>query len=148
MMELRELPGSRVPALVNGLGYARDPIGYVRWFGRRFGPVTRPRFPGFPPIVSVADPELIRQVFAGDAKTFHSGESSKAVLEPAVGPNSLLTLDEEAHLRQRKLLLPPFHGQNVRRWEDTIRSVTERSLTMWAPDQPFALHDHTREITL
>jgi cytochrome P450 len=147
-MEAPRLPGSRVPAVVNGLGYALDPIGYVRWFGRRFGTLTRPRFPGFPPIVSVGDPELVRQVFTGDPRTFHSGESSKAVLEPAVGPNSLLTLDEDAHLRQRKLLLPPFHGQNVRRWEETIRSVTERNLSAWVPGQPFALHDHTREITL
>lgn len=147
-MDMRELPGSRVPAVVNGLGYARDPIGYIRWFSARFGPIASPRFPGFPPIVSVADPELVRQVFAGDPKTFHSGESSKAVLEPTVGSHSLLTLDEEPHMRQRKLLLGPFHGANIRRWEDTIRSVTEHNLASWVPDQPFALHDHTREITL
>ncbi len=147
-MELRELPGSRVPAIVNGLGYARDPIGYIRWFSARYGRVAMPRFPGFPPIVSIAEPELVRQVFAGDPKTFHSGESSKAVLEPTVGANSLLTLDEEPHMRQRKLLLGPFHGENIRRWEDTIRSVTENNLARWVPGQPFALHDHTREITL
>jgi cytochrome P450 len=147
-MEARDLPGSRVPAVVNGLGYMRDPIGYIRWFSRRFGRVTAPRFPGFPLIVSIAEPELVRQVFAGDPKTFHSGESSKAVLEPTVGPNSLLTLDEAPHMRQRKLLLAPFHGENIRRWEDTIRSVTERDLATWVPHRPFALHDHTREITL
>jgi cytochrome P450 len=145
---MRELPGSHVPAVVNGLGYARDPIGYIRWFSARFGLVASPRFPGFPPIVSVAHPELVRQVFAGDPRTFHSGESSKAVLEPTVGPNSLLTLDEEPHMRQRKLLLAPFHGANIRRWEDTIRSVTEHNLASWVPGQTFALHDHTREITL
>lgn len=116
-MEARDLPGSRVPAVVNALGYARDPIGYTRWFTARYGHVAMPRFPGFPPIVSIAEPELVRQVFTGDTKTFHSGESSKAVLEPTVGANSLLTLDEEPHLRQRKLLLGPFHGENIRRWE-------------------------------
>src|SRR5436305_7132055 len=126
----------------------RDPIGYTRWFTRRFGWVANPRFPGFPLIVSVADPELVRQVFTGDTRTFHSGESSKAVLEPTVGPNSVLTLDEEPHMRQRKLLLGPFHGENIRRWEDTIRSVTERDLDTWVPGQPFARHDQTREITL
>jgi cytochrome P450 len=147
-MDVRELPGSRVPAVINGLGYTRDPIGYTRWFVRRFGRVTGPRFPGFPLIVSLGDPELVRQVFTGDARTFHSGESSQAVLEPTVGPNSLLTLDEEPHMRQRKLLLGPFHGENIRRWEDTIRTVTERCVAGWVPGQPFALHDHTREITL
>ena len=147
-MEARDLPGSRIPAIVNGLGYARDPIGYIRWFGQRLGPVTRPKFPGFGLIVSIADPDLVRQVFTGDARTFHSGESSKDVLEPTVGTNSLLTLDEEPHMRQRKLLLGPFHGENVRRWEETIRSVTEHDVASWVPGRPFALHDHTREITL
>lgn len=147
-MEARDLPGSRVPAIVNGLGYARDPIGYIRWFGQRCGPVTRPKFPGFGLIVSIADPDLVRQVFTGDAKTFHSGESSRDVLEPTVGANSLLTLDEEPHMRQRKLLLAPFHGENIKRWEQTIRSVTEHDVAGWVPGRPFALHDRTREITL
>jgi cytochrome P450 len=93
-MENRHLPGSRVPAIVNGAGYALDPIGYIRWFADRYGPVTAPRFPGFGLIVSVADPDLVRQVFTGDARTFHAGESSKPVLEPTVGSSSVLTLDE------------------------------------------------------
>ena len=60
----------------------------------------------------------------------------------------MLTLDEGPHLRQRKLLLPPFHGENVRRWESTIRSIAERDIVTWPVGRPFALHDHTREITL
>src|SRR5437764_14819038 len=111
-MQALALPGSRVPSVLNGVGYAIDPIGYVRGFARRFGTVTGPRFPGFGLIVSVADPELVREVFAGDPAVFHSGESSKTVLEPTLGVNSVLTLDEEPHMRQRKLLLEPFHGAN------------------------------------
>ena len=83
-MQVRDLPGSRVPAIVNGVGYAVDPIGYIRWFAGRYGAVTRPRFQGFGLIVSIADPELVRQVFTGDAATFHAGESSKPVLGPSV----------------------------------------------------------------
>jgi cytochrome P450 len=147
-MEARALPGSRVPAVVNGVGYARDPIGYIRWFSRRYGAITQPRFPGFGLIVSIAEPELVRQVFAGDTSTFHSGESSMTVLEPALGANSLLTLDEEPHMRQRKLLLEPFHGENVRRWEATIREITEQDIAGWPVGQPFLLHDHTKSITL
>ncbi len=147
-MEVRDLPGSRVPAIVNGVGYAVDPIGYIRWFAGRYGAVTSPQFPGFGLIVSIADPELVRQVFTGDAATFHAGESSKPVLEPTVGSNSVLTLDEEPHLRQRKLLLEPFHGKNVKRWEATIRSTTDHDIARWPFGEPFSLHDHTRAITL
>ncbi len=137
-----------MPAVINGVGIALDPIGYIRWFSDRYGPVTAPRFPGFGPIVSLADPALVRQVFTGDARTFHAGESSKPVLEPTVGSNSVLTLDEEPHMRQRKLLLEPFHGKNVQRWEETIRSITAQDVARWPSDKPFALHQRTRTITL
>ncbi|HEX8074450.1 MAG TPA: cytochrome P450 [Thermoleophilaceae bacterium] len=147
-MEARDVARSRAPAVVNALGYAVDPIRYIRWVSRRSGPVTSPRFPGFPLIVSVSDPELARQVFMGDPSTFHSGESSKAVLEPTVGANSVLTLDDEPHMRQRKRLLKPFHGENVTRWEATIRSIAEQDMASWPVGKPFALHERTRAITL
>jgi cytochrome P450 len=143
-----ELPRSRVPAIVNGVGYALDPIGHIRWFAGRYGAVTAPRFPGMGLIVSIADPDLVRQVFTGDAGTFHSGESSKPVLEPTVGSNSLLTLDDEPHMRHRKLLLGPFHGQNISRWEDAIRSISEQEIASWPVGEPFALHERVRTITL
>jgi cytochrome P450 len=147
-MQVRDLPGSRAPAVVNGVAYALDPIGYIRWCSRRYGAVSSPRFPGFGLIVSIADPELVRQVFTGSPSIFHAGESSAPVLEPTVGANSLLTLDEAPHMRQRKLLLEPFHGENVRRWEGTIRSVAEQDVASWPVGRRFALHEHTREITL
>jgi cytochrome P450 len=137
-----------VPAIVNGAGYALDPIGHIRWFASRYGAVTAPRFPGMGLIVSIADPDLVREVFTGDAGTFHSGESSKPILEPTVGSNSLLTLDDEPHMRHRKLLLGPFHGQNISRWEDTIRSISEQEIGSWPVGEPFALHERLRTITL
>ena len=90
MIQVRELPRSHVPAIVNGIGYTLDPIGYIRLFARHSGPVSSPRFPGFGLIVSVSDPVLIREVFTGDPVSYRAGESSKPVLEPTVGSNSLL----------------------------------------------------------
>jgi cytochrome P450 len=69
-------------------------------------------------------------------------------LGPAVGANSLLTLDEQPHMRHRKLLLPPFHGENVRRWEATIREITERDMETWPVGESFSLRTHTQRITL
>ena len=46
------------------------------------------------------------------------------MLEPALGPNSVLTLDEAPHMRQRKLLLPPFHGERIQRYGELIREAT------------------------
>jgi cytochrome P450 len=60
----------------------------------------------------------------------------------------VLTLDEQPHMRQRKLLLPPFHGENVLRWETTIREITDRDIESWPVGEPFPLRRHTQRITL
>jgi cytochrome P450 len=70
------------------------------------------------------------------------------VLEPALGPSSVLTLDEVEHLRQRKLLLPPFHGERVQRYGELIREVTERDIETWPIGTSFSLRPHTQQVTL
>ena len=115
---------------------------------RRYGDVFSLKFPSFGHMVYVADPEVVKQVFSGDPRRFHAGEANASVLEPAVGPSSVLTLDEDEHMRQRKLLLPPFHGEAVRRYGDVIREITDSQIETWHVGQPFSLRDHTQRITL
>jgi len=141
-------PGPGGPALVSGLRYARDPIGFFVRAQRRYGDMFSVSFPYFGRVVYVANPAIVKQVFAGDPAVFHAGEANASVLEPALGPNSVLTLDDAAHLRQRKLLLPPFHGESVVRYGDLIQEITERDLETWPVGRPFPVRPHTQRITL
>jgi cytochrome P450 len=141
-------PGPRIPGIVQGLRYARDPLRFFTRLHDRFGNVFSLSFPYFGRIVYVADPEIVKRVFTGDAALFHAGEANATVLEPTLGPNSVLTLDEAEHLRQRKLLLPPFHGERVSSYGELIREITERDMEGWPIDEPFALRPHTQQITL
>jgi cytochrome P450 len=143
-MSARRLPpGPGLTAPLGAVHFVLDPLGNVRSFARRYGPVARTRFPGFGVMIYVSEPELVKQVFTGDPAVLHAGEATATVLGPAVGPNSVLTLDEEPHMRQRKLLLPPFHGENVHRWAGTIREITERDMSMWPVGRAFSLRTHT-----
>ncbi len=148
MTDYRPPPGSRLPALVQAVRYTRDPLGFLVGFQRRYGDVFTVRFPYFGRIVYVAEPELVKNVFTGSPEQFHAGEANATVLEPALGPNSVLTLDEGAHMRQRKLLLPPFHGERIQRYGELIREVTMREMTSWPVGVPFSLRPHTQRITL
>jgi cytochrome P450 family 135 len=141
-------PGPRIPAFIQGLRYMRDPLGFLDGFRRRYGDVFTVSFPYFGKIVYVASPELVKQVFTGSPATFHAGEANSTVLEPALGPNSVLTLDGEPHMQQRKLLLPPFHGERVSRYGELIRGATQREMGTWPVGKPFALRPHTQRITL
>jgi cytochrome P450 len=141
-------PGRQLPALVNAWRFTRDPLGYIRAYQQRYGPVASTRFPGVGLAIIVADPELVKQVFSADPAQARAGEANAIVLEPTVGVNSVLTLDEQPHMRQRKLLLGPFHGANVSRWGETIRSIAERDTEQWPVGEPFALRSRTQRITL
>jgi cytochrome P450 family 135 len=145
----RELPpGPSAPALVQALRYARNPLGFLARYQREFGDVFTISFPYFDKVVYVASPELVKAVFTGAPSDFHAGEANATVLEPALGPNSVLTLDDEPHMRQRKLLLPPFHGERVRRYGELIREVAREEMESWPVGEPFALRPHTQRITL
>jgi cytochrome P450 len=141
-------PGARAPALVQALRYSRDPLGFLIGLQRRYGDVFSVAFPYFGRLFYVASPELVKVLFTGSPETMHAGEANATVLEPALGPNSVLTLDEDPHLRQRKLLLPPFHGELIHRYGELIREATLREMESWPVGEPFPLRPHTQRITL
>jgi cytochrome P450 len=141
-------PGPKAPAVVQAVRYLRDPLGFLAGYQRRFGDIFTVRFPTFDRLVYVARPDLVKAVFTGAPSVFHAGEANATVLEPALGPNSVLTLDDAPHMRQRKLLLPPFHGERVQGYGELIVEMTRREMESWPLDKPFAMRPHTTRITL
>jgi cytochrome P450 len=115
---------------------------------KRYGNLFTAHFPFFGRVVYVADPALVKQVFTGDPVTFHAGEGNATALGDALGENSLLTLDEDRHLSQRKLLLPAFHGESVRRYVETMAAAAAAEVERWPLQSPFALRPRMQAITL
>jgi cytochrome P450 family 135 len=141
-------PGPRMPSLMQAAFVTASPYGWMikRW--RRYGDVFSSRFPIFGRVVYVADPALVKEVFTGDARTFHAGEANTLALGDALGEHSLLTLDEDRHLSQRKLLLPPFHGESVRRYVEVMAEATEREVATWPVGKQIELRPRMQAITL
>jgi cytochrome P450 len=137
-----------MPALLQAAFVTASPYGWMvkRW--QRYGDVFSSRFPIFGRVVYVAEPSLVKEVFAGDPATFHAGEANTLALGDALGDHSLLTLDEDRHMSQRKLLLPPFHGESVRRYVEVMAEATEREVAGWPVGKPFALRPRMQAITL
>src|SRR5215216_7371951 len=137
-----------MPSLMQAAFVTASPYGWMRKRWRRYGDVFSSRFPIFGQVVYVADPALVKEVFLGDSGTFHAGEANTLALGDALGAHSLLTLDEERHLSQRKLLLPPFHGQSVRRYVDVMAEATEREVARWPVGEQIELRPRMQAITL
>ena len=97
--------------------------------------------------VMVSDPEAVKQVFTGDPRVFHAGEGNQ-ILRPILGENSVLVLDEKAHIGQRKLLLPPFHGERMQGYGETMAEIAAREIESWPSGAPYALRPRMQAITL
>jgi cytochrome P450 len=123
----------------------------AQWFleqGRaRFGPMFSIKIAYEGDWVVLADPELVKQVFTGDPKVFHAGEGNQ-ILRPILGDNSVLVLDEKPHMSQRKLLLPPFHGERMQAYGEKMTEIAAREIDSWPTGVPYKLRPQMQAITL
>jgi len=140
-------PGPRLPKLVQTLGFVLAPRQFLGACQRRYGGAVTLSTAFDGTFVMVFDPELVRQVFQGSGDGLHAGEAN-VLLEPFVGKRSVLLLDGDEHLRQRRLLLPAFHGRQLSRYEEVIRRAADAEIDGWPLEQPFALLPSMRALTL
>ena len=137
-------PGSK-PAQTARL--LRNQHAYFDECHREYGDVFTLNLLVLPPLVVVSDPALVKRVFTGSPKALHAGEGN-IILEPIVGRHSVLLVDEDRHLRQRKLLLPSFHGERMRAYGELMADETRREIDQWSVGEPFELLPSTQAITL
>jgi cytochrome P450 len=123
------------------------PIPFLERCSRLYGDFFTVRFP-VGTVVFVSDPEVIKQIFQGDPDILHAGEGNAAPLEPLMGKNSVLLLDGSEHMRQRKLMLPSFHGERMHRYGELMREIAEHEIRGWPVGRPFPLRPHSQAITL
>jgi cytochrome P450 len=97
--------------------------------------------------VMTSDPDVVKQVFTGDPRLLHAGEGNRVLL-PILGPNSVLLLDDDQHLSQRKLLLPPFHGKRMQRYGELMSQLAAQEIERWPLGQPYPLRPRMQAVTL
>jgi len=140
-------PSIRLPHTLQVLRFNQRQIEFVFGARRRLGDVFRMHgiIRGRPTVT--CHPDHVRSLFTAKPELAPSitGESP---LRPIVGPNSTLTALGARHMRQRKLLLPPFHGDAIARYAQMISDVTEREIDTWPVGRPFALAPRMQAITL
>lgn len=140
-------PGPAWPAPAQLAAWVYFSFPFLESCRARYGMPFSLRFPKWPSIVVFDDPDANREVFTGPHEHMHAGQANEP-LRPVVGPSSLLLLDGERHLRERKLLLPPFHGARMHRYGEIMRDITARDLASWPIGRTFRVQPRTQAITL
>jgi cytochrome P450 len=141
-------PALAVPGVLQGLRFAARPMSFALSAHRQFGDVWQIRVPTRSEAFAVTcHPDHLRSLLKADPADAPSltGESP---LRPILGPNSVLTSVGARHMRQRKLLLPAFHGEAVQRYVEMIADVARHEIDHWPLGEPFALAPRMQAVTL
>jgi len=145
---MRLPPGPREPPALQTVEWIARPTAFLRRGRARHGEPFTIRVGWMDaPTVLVSAPEQIRRIFTTDAAVLQGGSSS-TVLEPFAGPSSILVLDGPEHLRGRRALLGPFHGEALAGWRATVAELAHAELDRWAPGVPLHAHARMRALTL
>jgi cytochrome P450 len=140
-------PGPPFPKAVQMLLWFLAIVPFSRWCKRRYGDLFTLNLPFNGLVVQVCNPEGVRQVFSAPPDEARAGEAN-VVLQPLLGKRSVLLLDGPEHLRQRRLMLPAFHGDRLQTFGPLIEEITLIEMRRWRPGSRVALRGPMQRITL
>lgn len=148
--ELEQLPRPprlRWPRIVQVLWFGQRQWRFVFHHRRKFGEVWHVNGYVRGGAAVTGHPDHVRSLFKAPPELVPT-LAAESPLRPVLGPNSVLTANGPRHLRQRKLLLPPFHGEAIERYQQMIADAAEREIASWPVGRPFALAPRMQAITL
>jgi cytochrome P450 len=140
-------PGPRLPKSVQTAGFVIGGVRYLEACRRRYGDLVMMGTVFDDGFVMVFDPALVKELFQGSNDQLHAGEAN-ALLGPIVGERSVLLLDGAEHLRHRKLMLPTFHGAQMRSWAQTMQEATDLEIDSWPVGEPFSMFASMQTLAL
>src|SRR5436190_17854325 len=140
-------PAPRLPRLAQMAGFVFAADRFLDWCHGRYGPAVSLQTYFDDGFVMVFDPELVKEVCQASPEQLHAGEAN-VMLGPLLGERSVLLLDGSEHLRHRRLMLPPFHGERLRAWTDVIRESADVEIAAWPVRREFRLLESMQALTL
>jgi cytochrome P450 family 135 len=140
-------PGPSEHPAIQTARWLLRPISFMESARRRYGDAFSISFLGFQtPMVMLSDPAAIQALYTNPKHGLPPGRT--IALQPVMGSRSVLLLEGADHLARRKVMLPPFHGERMQAYEDTVREVAVREIESWPDGGELTLHPRMQAVTL
>lgn len=142
--------GSKTPSLLQNMNFVSNPVGYMETNAKRYGDIYSTKAFSFhsQPTLIVSNPEALKQILTNDTKDFDSPSDLNQILVPWLGTYSMLVQDGKPHRRQRKLLMPPLHGERLRGYGEVICDIAESVMNSQPSGRIFAARSLMLDTTL
>ncbi|MEA2390602.1 MAG: cytochrome family, partial [Solirubrobacteraceae bacterium] len=139
--------GPRTPAALQAARWVLRPIAFMEECAHRYGDAFTIEIGTAGKFVFLTHPDAVKEVFTGDPDVLHAGEAN-AILEPVVGSSSVLLLDGPRHMRHRRLMLPPLHGERMQRYGELMSKIAHDEIDSWPGDATLEVVPRMRAVTL
>jgi cytochrome P450 len=140
-------PGPRMSRAMQTAIWSRRAQWMLAQCRRRFGDTFRLDIAYEGTWILLSHPDDVRRVFTGDPNVLHAGEAN-GILRPVLGDHSVLLLDGAAHMEQRKLMLPSFHGERMKRYGDLMAEIAAAEIERWPRAEPYRVRPRMQAVTL
>lgn len=143
------IKGSKTPDIFQKIQWVMNPVGYMEESAKHSLDMFAGKIVGFgDSLIFVNHPQAIQEILTNDRKKFTAPGEFNGILKPLVGDYSLFTLNGDRHKNQRKLIMPPFHGDRMQTYGELILKLTEKVISELSPDKPFSARKLMQEISL
>ena len=139
--------GPKTPRLLRMLKFIFQPVKYLDDYSKIYGDAFAITGRNGIPLVYFSQPQALQAIFSADSTHLEAGRGNRG-LEFLLGNNSLILLDGDRHQRQRQLLTPPFHGERMRAYGETIQEITQQVIQKWQIGKPFNIRQSMQELSL
>ena len=143
-MTVNEIQKSSIFQLIN---WIFRPLDFLEECVAKYGDTFKVNLMGLPSFIVISNPQGIEEILSVDAKKFDVGRTNN-IVAGLLGENSLVLLDGSTHRRQRKLMMPPFHGEKVKSYAEIICQITEKVASQWQEKETFVAQKAMQQITL
>jgi cytochrome P450 family 110 len=146
-----QLPsGPKTPRLLQNIQFVTDPLAYMEAAQERYGDIFSTLAFSFhsQPTLIVSNPEALKQILTNDTKDFNAPSDLNQIMIPWMGSSSVLVIDGEPHRRQRRLLMPPFHGERLRSYGQTICDITAKVMEQQTMGEIFSARSTMLDVSI
>ena len=139
--------GPQAPRWLQKIQYTRDSITYMEAAAQRYGEIfNAPVIGNHPVVLFVSNPQALQRIFSNDTKQFVAPPNQ--LLQPLVGDYSIFALEGSRHRRERRLLMPPFHGERMRTYGELICELVDKATSSLSLGTRFSARQLAQEISL
>ncbi|MEH2422564.1 MAG: cytochrome P450 [Nostoc sp.] len=147
-MTIKQIEKLKTPKFIQQIESTLKPLEFLDRCAKNYGELFFTNSFGNLETLVVSHPQDLQELFNPTNKILDAPGAANEIFKPQLGENSLIVQDGERHQRQRKLIMPPFHGEQMLNYGQQICEITQQVVQHLKPGETFIARHLSEDITM